>query len=218
MPAPVALRTLQAYLDSKGRAASRSALLALGLPLAVACGGAATKPPPPPPVRGPAPLAPVGSASGSSSVSSPPIELSERDFTSSEGNRDPFRAYASLFQHQITKPVANQEHVIAQSFALDELKLVAIVTGNTAPRAMLVDPQGKGHIISRGELVGRTESVRVGGINGADYDLSWKVDRIRAGDVVFVRETPGSATPSATKVIALRPQGESPEGADTASP
>lgn len=159
----------------------------------------------PPPRRGAA----VASASASASATTPPRVFTEADFTPSDRNRDPFRGYPELFVANTKDPVNIQQRVIADRFALDELKLVAIVTGSTNARAMFVDPDGKGWIITVGQLIGRRELVKAGGAAGAEYDLNWKVDRIREGDVVFVRDNPGRANvPAATRVIALRPEGD----------
>jgi type IV pilus assembly protein PilP len=161
--------------------------------------------PPPPPRRGAA-----ASASASASASAPPIVFGEADFTTSDRNRDPFRGYPEIFVLDNDTKRTAQTQVIAKRFALDELKLVAIVTGGTNPRAMFIDPEGKGHIVTLGQLIGRSELVKAGGAGGAEYDLNWRVDRIREGDVVFVRENPGRANvPTATRVVALRPEGDS---------
>ncbi len=183
------------------------ATIAVGC-LVVACGSKPTTTsndlPPPPPRR----LPPVASASASAAA--PRMELTEGDFTPSDQNRDPFRGYAEIFVASNTKKTAAQQKIIADRYALDELKLVAVITGNTASRAMFVDPSGKGHVVTRGELVGRSESVRATA-QIQSYEASWKVDRIREGDVVFVREDPERPNvAAATRVIALRPEGDPP--------
>ena len=195
---------------SKRELRAAVATVALGL-FAVACGSKPTTTttndlPPPPPRR----LPPA--ASVSASASAPKLELTEGDFTPSDQNRDPFRGYAEIFAAQNTKKTAAQQKIIADRYALDELKLVAVVTGNTAARAMFVDPSGKGHVVTRGELVGRSESVRATAQKGIQsYEASWKVDRLREGDVVFVREDPERPNvAAATRVIALRPEGDAP--------
>ena len=188
----------------------RSALAAAILGVAVATAACSpdiaqpvTQGPPPPPRHGA-----VAAASASASSAAPAMVFREDDFTASDRNRDPFRSYMELFKNEgPTKQVAQQK-VTADRFSLDELKLVAIVTGGTQPRAMFVDPEGLGWIVTLGMLVGRTETVKGTGTAGAEYDLNWKVDRIREGDVVFVRENPSGRVPSATSVIALRPEGE----------
>jgi type IV pilus assembly protein PilP len=151
----------------------------------------------------------VASASASARAAAPRLELTEGDFTAGDQNRDPFRAYAELFVASPTKKTSQQK-VVADHYALDELKLVAVVTGHTAPRAMFVDPTGKGHLVTRGEFVGRSESIRTTAERGLQsYEASWRVDRIREGDVVFIREDPERPNvPAATRVIALRPEGD----------
>jgi type IV pilus assembly protein PilP len=73
---------------------------------------------------------------------------------------------------------------------------------------MLVDPTGKGHVVRRGDFVGRADVVQMTGGTGATYELNWRLDRIRDGDVVLVREDPNNPdVPAATKVIPLRPEG-----------
>jgi len=47
--------------------------------------------------------------------------------------------------------------------------------------------------------------VHAGGPGGVDYELNWKIDRIRDNDVVLVREDPAHVEVApATKVIPLR--------------
>jgi len=140
----------------------------------------------------------------------PKMDFAENDFVESDRNRDPFRTYASVFQPSENRRATTiQREVILPQFSLDELKLVAIVTGGDYPRAMVVDPQGKGWVIKRGDWVGRAEIVHIGGANGADYQINWRVDKVRDGDIVFTREDPAQpGIPPASRVIALRPEAE----------
>jgi type IV pilus assembly protein PilP len=51
--------------------------------------------------------------------------------------------------------------------------------------------------------------VHIGGSNGPEYQLNWRVDRIRDGDVVLIREDPAQpAIPPATRVIPLHPEAD----------
>jgi type IV pilus assembly protein PilP len=51
--------------------------------------------------------------------------------------------------------------------------------------------------------------VHTGGTNGTDYLVNWRVDRVREGDVVLVREDPAHIElPKATRVIQLHPDAE----------
>ena len=113
-----------------------------------------------------------------------------------------------MFVEEAKTRVKSQREVVLDQYSLDELKLVGIVTRILPPRAMLVDPTGKGHVVVRGQFVGRAEIVQ-GGTKGADYEINWRVDRIRDNDIVLVREDPTNPdVPSATRVIPLRPEEE----------
>jgi type IV pilus assembly protein PilP len=190
---------------------SLPAALALGLalPLAAACGTTPiTSAPPPPAARTP----PV--ASGSASALPPELkgpEYTENDFVESDRNRDPFRSF--LVQNQaVNKQSLNQRKVELAQYSLDELKLVAIVQGADQPRAMFIDPSGKGTVVYRGTFVCRPEVVHIGGSNGPEYQLNWRVDRIRDGDVVLIREDPAQpAIPPATRVVPLHPEADKAE-------
>jgi type IV pilus assembly protein PilP len=158
--------------------------------------------------------APAASAAPAPVASAPPplprMEFAENDFVESDRNRDPFRSYASMFAPEQNKRVAQTDRqIILPQYSLDELKLVAIVTGGDYPRAMVLDPGGKGWVLKRGDWVGRPDVVHVGGANGADYQINWRVDKVRDGDIVFTREDPAQpGIPPATRVIALRPEAE----------
>ncbi len=173
------------------------------LPCAFACGSEATNVPPPPASR----AAPSASASVSGlppSLKGP--EYTENDFVESDRNRDPFRSY--LIQNQaVNRQAQNQRKIELAQYSIDELKLVAIVLGSDQSRAMFVDPSGKGTVVYKGTFVCRPEVVHLGGSNGPEYQLNWRVDRIRDGDVVLIREDPAQpAIPPATRVVPLHPE------------
>ena len=153
----------------------------------------------------------AGVAAPVATLAPPPIarmEFAENDFVESDRNRDPFRTFIATFAPPESKRVAqNQRAVILPQHSIDELKLVAIVTGGEYPRAMVVDPSGKGWVLKRGDFVGRPEIVHIGGANGADYQLNWRVDKVRDGDLVFLREDPAQpGIPPATRVVTLHPE------------
>jgi type IV pilus assembly protein PilP len=136
-----------------------------------------------------------------------PVEYSENDFVENDHNRDPFRSYVTLFVEKNATPQKIQRYVVLEQYSIDELKLVAIVSGSDYPRAMLVDPTTKGWVIKRGDFVGRPDVVHTGGTNGTDYQLNWRVDRIRDGDVVLIREDPAQpGIAPASRVIPLHPE------------
>jgi type IV pilus assembly protein PilP len=187
------------------------ALVALAAaPLAVACGEppVTTAPPPPPPA---ARTAPAASASASASSLPPDLkapEYTENDFVESDRNRDPFRSFL-VQQQPVNRQALNQRKVELAQYSIDELKLVAIVQGSDQPRAMFVDPTSKGTVVYKGTFICRPEVVHIGGSNGPEYQLNWRVDRIRDADVVLIREDPAQpAIPPATRVVPLHPEAD----------
>jgi type IV pilus assembly protein PilP len=127
------------------------------------------------------------------------------DFGEASRSRDPFMSYASDFAVEAKKRVKSQREVVLDQYALDDLKLAGLVTGIRPARAMLIDPTKTGHVVHEGQFVGRPEIVR-GGSSGAEYEINWRVDRIREADIVLVREDPANPdVPTATRVIPLRP-------------
>jgi type IV pilus assembly protein PilP len=141
------------------------------------------------------------------------IEFSENDFVESDRNRDPFRSYVAVFSPEPDRRTSqNQRTVVLGQYSLDELKLVAIVTRGDYPRAMVLDPNGKGWVLKRGDFVGRPEIVHIGGANGTDYQLNWRVEKVRDGDVVFTREDPAQpGIPPVSRVVTLHPEADSQE-------
>jgi len=156
--------------------------------------------------------APAVADAGAPTAAPPPLprmEFAENDFAESDRNRDPFRSFVTILAPEMKKIASVQKEVVLPQFSLDELKLVAIVMGGEYPRAMVVDPSGKGWVIKRGDWVGRPEVVHIGGANGTDYQINWRVDKVRDGDIVFTREDPAQpGIPPASRVIALRPDTE----------
>lgn len=155
---------------------------------------------------------PAPKASAAATLAPPPIakvDFAENDFVESDRNRDPFRSYASVFAPEPAnrKVAQNQRTVLLSQYSIEELKLVAIVLGGEYPRAMVIDPGGKGWVLKRGDFVGRPEVVHTGGANGADYQLNWRVDKVRDGDLVLLREDPAQpGIPPASRVVTLHPE------------
>ncbi|HTV25631.1 MAG TPA: pilus assembly protein PilP [Polyangiaceae bacterium] len=136
----------------------------------------------------------------------PPVVSAPIDFVEAQRWRDPFVSYAAEFALEAKKRVKSQREVVLDQYALDELKLAGLVTGIRPARAMLIDPSKTGHVVQEGQFVGKPEVVQ-GGTSGAEYEINWRVDRIRENDIVFVREDPANPdVPTATRVIPLRPE------------
>lgn len=135
----------------------------------------------------------------------PPVVQLPIDFNESARSRDPFVSFASTFAADAKNRVRSQREVVLDQYTLDELKLAGLVTRIRPSRAMLIDPTQKGHFVTEGQFIGKSEVVR-GGESGADYEINWRIDRIRENDIVLVREDPANPdVPSATRVIPLRP-------------
>ena len=189
---------------------------AAAMPVAAGCGGDAQTAPPVPPTIGGQTAPPTGGAPapGAQAVAAPnptegmpPLPLKtfeERDFSETDQSRDPFRSFAGAFVTNIKTPNGVQRKTLVERYALDELKLIGIVTRGPA-RALLTDPSGLGWVAKIGDLVGKAELVHAGGPTGVDVAVNWRVDRIRPSDVVFIREDPSHPEiPPTTRVIALR--------------
>lgn len=190
-----------------------------------ACGGDGPATPPPKPVspggdQTPASLAgaaaaaapatpavPDGGAPNDPLSKLPPLplrEFQERDFSETDQSRDPFRSFVQVFVEQAKTHTTLQRKVLVGRYALDELHLVGIVLGAPS-RALLTDPNGLGWVAKVGDFVGKSELVHAGGPTGTDVAVNWRVDRIRDGDIVFIREDPSHPEiPPTTRVVALR--------------
>lgn len=195
------------------------AALALAAATLAAC---SDEPPPPPPASSAAPAAKAAPARGARGGKGgptpaaapsdlPPLptrEFHPRDFDESELSRDPFRSFEDVFRAQAQRKVVVQREVLANKYALDQLKMVAIVTGQ-AGRIMMNDPGGFGWVLKVGDFVGKPEIVRTGGTSGAEVAVNWRLDRIRPNDAVFVREDPTRPdVPATTRVVSLRTEAE----------
>ncbi len=155
---------------------------------------------------------------GGTVADSGPIIYTDEDFSELDiQNRDPFRSFAKAFKAQAAAPA--QRRVLLPSTSLDEMKLIAIVTGIATPRAMLTDTASVGHVIRRGDYIGRPEVVQTGGSEGMPVTLNWRVDRIRPGSVVLTREDPTAPDkPPLTRVMPLHEGGEVPQLTTTSGP
>lgn len=132
-------------------------------PGAVAAGASAPAVPGVP--RPPGVATPPAAASGVVAVPTDPVErlaflrrkvLRDDDFVDNDDiNRDPFRSFLRLF---VEKPAARVQQVpaIFEKFALEELALIAVVSGDANPRAMFRDPGGFGQTVKRGDYVSKS--------------------------------------------------------------
>ena len=129
------------------RSSQLAAVLA-ALALVAACGGSSSAPPPTPAQAAKAAVAkppppPEAAAPAAPTYVYNPI-----------GKRDPFRspeaepaAQAALANTVCNEPLCR--------FDIDQLTLVAVVSGDANPLAMVQDPQGRGYFVRRNTRVGR---------------------------------------------------------------
>lgn len=89
----------------------------------------------------------------------------DRDF-SSEHVRDPFQSFLipqigadSDAGNKVDGPCARKDQFIATNYSYLELKLVGIVTQGTQRKVLMMDRGNYGHIIRRGDCVGKEKAV-----------------------------------------------------------
>ena len=154
---------------------------------------------------GPAPAAApsgAGGADGTAAGTDPMLEkrlaalrhkvLKDEDFVENEDtNRDPFHPYLRLFaEHEVSK--TRKVPAAFDKAGLDELTLIAIISGGDSPRAMFRDGSGFGQAVKRGDFLSRS-GARVTKI------LS---DRV----IVEITETTGTGEPRVVeKAILVNP-------------
>jgi type IV pilus assembly protein PilP len=125
----------------------------------------------------------------------------DEDFVASIRNRDPFQSYSVQFKAKA--PDEMQRRVIMSTTAIEDMRLIAIVTGVPQPKAMLVDPSDVGHVVERGDYIGRPKVVQATG--SVSMAINWRVDRIRDNEVVLTQQDPTDPTRAAlTKIIPLK--------------
>lgn len=130
----------------------RACLLA-ALALVVACGD--KKPPPRPAAP---PVAPVAAAPAAAPAAVPQKQEQPEWSYSSVGKRDPFRSFLTEMergQGALTTRCATP----LGKFELEQLKLVAVVTGLEDPVAMVEAPSGVGYSVRRGACIGKNGGV-----------------------------------------------------------
>lgn len=129
------------------------------------------------------------------------LVFKDEDFVESLRNRDPFRSYSTAFRAK--GPEDSQRPVIMPTTSIEEMRLIAIVTGLPRPKAMLVDPANVGHVVERGDYIGQPKVIQASG--SVSMTLNWRVDRIRENEVVLTQQDPSDPTRAAlTKIIPLR--------------
>ncbi len=132
---------------SSPRATPAAGLSLALLALAAACGGSSSSAPPTTAPRTATAAKPPGPAEA-------PTPAAPAYVYNPVGKRDPFRSpevepatQAALANVACTEPLCR--------FDIDQLTLVAVVSGDANPLAMVQDPAGRGYFIRRNTRVGR---------------------------------------------------------------
>lgn len=158
--------------------------------------------PPSPPRVQPAAIAPSASPAATQASAASERPYRDSDFVESEQNRDPFRSYA--VELRVKAPIMAQRMVLMPETAIDDMRLIAIISGVDQPRAMIVDAAGVGYTATRGDFLGKAEVVQGPGADALPVALNWRVERIRDNELVLAREDPTApGRAPLTKVIAL---------------
>jgi Tfp pilus assembly protein PilP len=122
--------------------------------------------------------------------------LRDEDFNETdEANRDPFRSFLGIFTDRGARTVVPQSvPSIFGKFALEELTLIAVISGDANPRAMFRDPTGLGQVIKRGDYVSKSAA---------------RVTKILSDRVVLelAEATSGGETRALEKAILVNPEG-----------
>jgi type IV pilus assembly protein PilP len=71
----------------------------------------------------------------------------------STGKRDPFRSF--VLEH--ARELANAERGPLEQFDLAQLSVAAVVWGTPRPRALVLDPSGRGYVVQEGTAIGKNE-------------------------------------------------------------
>jgi Tfp pilus assembly protein PilP len=117
--------------------------------------GTAAPAAPAPAAAAPAPAAPAPADPASRAAALRKKVLRDEDFVDSdEANRDPFKSFLRLFVEKTT-PKTRAVPALFEKFALEELTLIAIVSGDANPRAMFRDPAALGQTVKRGDYISK---------------------------------------------------------------
>ena len=121
--------------------------------------------------------------------------LREEDFAENDdSNRDPFRSYLDTWIDRGPKITNTVMTAIFAKYSLEELTLIAVISGDANPRAMFRDPTGLGQTVKRGDYLGKSAA---------------RVTKILSDRVVLEMSelTPGGATKALERAVLVNPEG-----------
>jgi len=103
-----------------------------------------------------------------------PAPLAEPEYSySSIGKRDPFRSYLSELEKENT--IASPCPTPLGRYDIEQLKLVAVITGLEDPVAMVEAPTGVGYTVRRGACIGKNGGVVAAVRSGEVIVSEWAV-------------------------------------------
>jgi hypothetical protein len=121
--------------------------------------------------------------------------LREEDFAENDDtNRDPFRSYLDSWIERGPKLTTAVVSAIFAKYSLEELTLIAVISGDANPRAMFRDPTGLGQTVKRGDYLSKSAA---------------RVTKILSDRVVIEMSelTPGGTTKALERAVLVNPEG-----------
>lgn len=96
-------------------------------------------------------------------------QFRDRDFAIEQANRDPFQSFVlgqkglaptdGGLQREITKRCQREDQFVASNYSYTDLRLVGIVAERAQRKVLMMDAGNLGHIIKKGDCVGREKAV-----------------------------------------------------------
>jgi Tfp pilus assembly protein PilP len=121
--------------------------------------------------------------------------LREEDFAENDDtNRDPFRSYLDTWIERGPKISTAVVTAIFAKYSLEELTLIAVISGDANPRAMFRDPTGLGQTVKRGDYLSKSAA---------------RITKILSDRVVLELSelTPGGTTKALERAVLVNPEG-----------
>ncbi len=97
-------------------------------------------------------------------------QFRDRDFAVEQSNRDPFQSFVvgqrglvpadgTKLSRDVTKNCIRNDQFVASNYSYTDLRLVGIVAERAQRRVLMMDAGNLGHIIKKGDCVGREKAV-----------------------------------------------------------
>lgn len=94
----------------------------------------------------------------------------DRDFIADQNNRDPFQSFVlaqpgvgtgqqDALQRDQTKKCLRPDQYVATNYSYTDLRLVGIISERTQKRVLMMDSGNLGHLIKKGDCVGREKAL-----------------------------------------------------------